>query len=315
MSQLRPAGLGPIVGHVTQEGARVWIRAGDPDDSGAILAKNRRTLGVIAVCEKGKRFTQGRVHYFRLHREYDRTGTFTLGFEAGITDAKPSAKLAPDTEYVVRVGTLAVDDPHPNEESLDSETLADRLPQPGVWLKDLQELRDEQSLATFRTAPAPAAGQGDLAFLLGSCRYPGLLWKAKHADKIFGPMLREAQGGDGRPPARFTLMVGDQIYADRMNRKIDLARADTFEEFQERSRAGMSSISRSTPTNPTSGCTGRETSAAISSTPSNGGDTRSSCSIRARSGTSRTSRESSPTIISWEGRRSRRPQSRASSSR
>jgi len=233
MSQLRPAGLGPIVGHVTHEGARVWIRAGDPDDEGASIARHRRTLGVAAICEKGKRFTRGRVHYFRLQREYDRTGTFTFGFETGLGDDEPSAKLTPDTEYQVRVGTLTVDDPDPDGESIGSELLAERLPKASVWVGDLGKLPDEQSLATFCTAPDPAAAPGDLAFLLGSCRYPGLLWKAKQADQIFGPMYDEAMGRDGRPPVRLALMVGDQIYADRMNR-LDFGRANTFEEFQER---------------------------------------------------------------------------------
>jgi len=234
MSKLRPAGLGPIVGHVTHDGARVWIRAGDPEDEGANIARSRRTLGVAAICEKGRRFTQGRVHYFRLEREYDRTGTFTFGYETGLGEEAPSARLLADTEYQVRVGTLTVDDPDPDGASIADEALAERIPDAGVWLDDLRALPEEQALATFRSAPDPAAAPGDFSFLLGSCRYPGLLWKVKHADKIFGPMLEEALGREGRPPVRLALMVGDQIYADRMNRKVDFGRADTFEEFQER---------------------------------------------------------------------------------
>ena len=34
--------------------------------------------------------------------------------------------------------------------------------------------------------------------------------------------------------ARFTMMCGDQIYADMLNKSIPLLRADTYEEFQER---------------------------------------------------------------------------------
>lgn len=77
-----------------------------------------------------------------------------------------------------------------------------------------------------------------LSFLLGSCRYPGLLWKRKEADRIFGPMLREAlhehMPEEQRRPVNFTLMVGDQIYADMFNRMIPIGLADTYEEFQER---------------------------------------------------------------------------------
>ena len=55
MSRLRPVGLGPIVGYVVHDGARIWIRAGDPDDAGADIARNRRTVGLAAIREKGKR--------------------------------------------------------------------------------------------------------------------------------------------------------------------------------------------------------------------------------------------------------------------
>ena len=254
MSRLRPAGLGPIVGHVTHDAARIWIRASDPEEKGAEIARHRRTLGVVAICEKGKRFAQGRVHYFRLQREYDRTGTFTFGYEVGLGEEVPSAKLSPDTEYQVRVGTLTVDDPDPDGASIEDEILAARLPAAGVWIDELKKLPEEQALATFRSAPDPAAPPpAKFAFLLGSCRYPGLLWKAKQADKIFGPMRAEALGRGGRDPVRLALMVGDQIYADRANRRIDFGRADTFAEFQERyltafGSRNMRALLRSLPT-------------------------------------------------------------------
>ncbi len=253
MSGLRPVGLGPIVGHVTHEAARIWIRAAGTDDVGARIAPNRRTVGVVAICESGKRFSQERVYYFRLHREYDRTGTFTFGFETGIGDNKPSPKLAPDTKYQVRVGTLTVDDANPEGESIESSVLASRLPKASVWIDELRSLPDEESLASFCTNPNPAANPGNMAFLLGSCRYPGLLWKWKQADQIFGPMLKEALGQSNRPSARFALMVGDQIYADMMNRNIDVSRANTFEEFQERYHTAFGSrnmrkLLRSLPT-------------------------------------------------------------------
>ena len=75
---------------------------------------------------------------------------------------------------------------------------------------------------------------GDLAFIVGSCRYPGLLWKAKRADAIFEPLLKEVTGDNGRSRAELVLMVGDQIYADMLNRHAPIGLADTFEEFQDR---------------------------------------------------------------------------------
>ena len=62
---------------------------------------------------------------------------------------------------------------------------------------------------------SPDSTPGDLAFLVGSCRCPGRFCKARQADKVFGPMLDEAQGRQGRSAARFVLMASDQICADK----------------------------------------------------------------------------------------------------
>ena len=237
LSRLRPAAVGPIVGHVTATSARIWIRGEDPADAGVNIARHRRTVGVIAIRKVGKKNAnkaESAAFYFRLQREFDRTGVFTFGVDADLGKDKTSPPLQPDTRYEVRVGTLTVDDPHPDAESIEAFELAHRLPPATVWLEDLDALPKEMALACFETDLPEASEQGNLSFLLGSCRYPGLLWRARHADKIFGPMLAEAEGPDGHAPVQFALMVGDQIYADKMGRKAELGRADTFEEFQER---------------------------------------------------------------------------------
>lgn len=244
MSSLRAPGLGPIVGHTTESSSRIWIRAEEAQDSGADIAPHRRTLGVIAIVRKGGRRPRSRrVHYFRLRREYDRTGTFTLGDEAGLADDSPSEPLQPDLEYEVRVGTLTVDDPNPNEDSIPSAELAERLPDPRVWWEELLALPPERSEAILKTFPSTAdTAKVPLSFIVGSCRYPGLLWQAKHSDAIFEPMHEEAQGNNGRRAAEFVLMVGDQIYADMLNRRFPIVRADTFEEFQERYHTAFGSL-------------------------------------------------------------------------
>ena len=76
MVSLREPGLGPIVGHTTDTTARIWVRASDPADDRAQLDENRRTIGVIGILEDGK---INFAWYFRLNREFDRTGTFVLG--------------------------------------------------------------------------------------------------------------------------------------------------------------------------------------------------------------------------------------------
>lgn len=143
MTSLRAPGLGPIVGHTTDTTCRVWIRAGDPGDASVSLDENRRTVGVIGFVSRGK---IGEAWYFRLNREYDRTGTFQLGSDRQLgwypddfaEQNKPepvrlpkgtvSAPLQPDTEYSIRVGTLTIDDPAPNAERTPDWMLRDRLP-------------------------------------------------------------------------------------------------------------------------------------------------------------------------------------------
>ena len=70
--------------------------------------------------------------------------------------------------------------------------------------------------------------------MFGSCHYPGLFWKKKLSDRIFSPMLEQLQRQRFGQHPRFSLMVGDQIYADMLNRHIPVGLADTYEEFQSR---------------------------------------------------------------------------------
>ncbi len=233
MSRLREPGLGPIVGHTTSTSCRLWIRGSDPADRGANLADTRRTLGVLAITQiGGKPVEKPLPYYFRLHRKYDRTGTFNLGEEKGLKDSKGSPKLKPDTQYQVKMGTLSIDDPYNNDENVSDELISDILPPASVWAEDLKRLSDENSSATFKTFPKDTGDK--VSFIVGSCRYPGLLWKAKEADRIFGPILSHLKKNDDDPTPNFTLMVGDQIYADMLNRYIPLGLANTFEEFQDR---------------------------------------------------------------------------------
>jgi len=243
MSKLRPPQLGPIIGHTTSNSATVWIR-GSAGNEGAQVDGSRRTIGVLAVIsEDGKKLRSPKVFYFRLRREYDRTGIFVLGRDKGIKPprATHAFSLKADTDYEIKVGTLHLDDPHPDSASVSQEELASRLPEASVWTKELEDLDDSMSLAQFKTFPESSEASEDISFILGSCRYPGLLWKKKHSDAIFGPLLEEAKGREGREPVKLALMVGDQIYADMFNRHIPIGLADTFEEFQERYHSAFGS--------------------------------------------------------------------------
>lgn len=252
MTSMRAPGLGPIVGHTSDTTCRIWIRAGDPADKKAELDKNRRTVGVIGFVE-GNPPKIGDVWYFRLHREFDRTGTFQLGSDRSLgwysDDFKDEGKAEPaplpkgvkseplkaDTEYVVRVGTLTLDDPAADDENVPSWVVRDRLPDISKIKHELLELDKAASEAKFRTFPQDGQPADKMSFILGSCRYPAWWeWTTKEADRIFEHVAEHFVASGQRDAARFVMMCGDQIYADTLNKDIPLLRADTYGEFQER---------------------------------------------------------------------------------
>ena len=232
MAKLRPPGMGPRVGDTTTSSCKVWIRAGSDADDGVSPDSEHRTVGVIAVLRSnGRKIRYRNPQYFRLRREYDRTGIIDLGRNT------PRLSLKPDTEYVAKVGYLLLDDPYDDDTGVETDELIKRLPHPKVWIKDLEALDPREAEVVFRTFPE--RGGTAISFMMGSCRYPGLLWKKRHSDRIFRPMaqLAKGKGGErGEPAARpnFTLMMGDQIYADKLNRHVPLGRAETYDEFRER---------------------------------------------------------------------------------
>ena len=234
MASLRLPGLGPIVGHTTATTSRIWIRASADTDEGDHPGASLRTIAVIGVArENGKELDPERTFYFRLRREFDRSGSINLGADTiNLGGDRADFRLKPDTEYAVRTGCLVLDDPIRDDTGLMSEALLKRLPPPTAWREDLLALDPCKSRAQFRTFPGDSGAPGKLSFLLGSCRYPGLLWKVRHSDRIFGPMADLTDADEECP--RFVLMVGDQIYADRFNRRVPLGRADSYKEFRER---------------------------------------------------------------------------------
>ncbi|MEE3215643.1 MAG: alkaline phosphatase D family protein [Pseudomonadota bacterium] len=255
MSGLRSPDIGPIVGHTTAHSCRLWVRGIAPSDDGVDLSASLRTVGLVAVvedngmpCRLAGSPPRAHAFYFRLHREFDRTGTFELGAEQGLGAKDGVAPLgqpdgvvplAPDTRYRVRVATLTLDDTTPDVESLSDSEIVARLPDIGGMSNLLASLEGAHCEAEFTTFPEQPSARLD--FLLGSCRYPGTLWKTKESDRIFGPMQQHLRPRGSRAAARFSLLVGDQIYADQYSRYLPIGRADTFAEFQERYRTAFGS--------------------------------------------------------------------------
>jgi len=246
MSSLRKPALGPIIGHTTDCSCRIWVAASGPDHCLEKESEDKRSIGVIGVMKQDDpgRLEPDQIYYFRLKREYGRTGSFHLGLDSGLFDdrgnARPKAvRLEPGRKYRVRLATLSLDDSFHNDYEVTDAELARRLPAPQVWASVLEEKPDAFVEAEFKTfPPLPADGRPNtkISFLLGSCRYPGILWKRKESDRIFGPMLRKH-----RDEIQFNLMVGDQIYADMFSRHIPIGLADTYHEFEERYRTAFGS--------------------------------------------------------------------------
>lgn len=209
-SALRTPVLGPIVGHTTDTTANIWIRGSDEDGN--------RTIGVAALFLSGV-YQPQHSKYFRLKREYDRTGVVIF------------VNLKPNSNYEVKTGTLILETLTPDE-VLDDKQIFDQLPPADGWLKQLEGLPEE---ATARFSTFSDTNQNKISFVFGSCRYPGLLWLKKKADKIFGSIFErivKPQAGNEVP--KFFLMVGDQIYADTLPKDLGFSVADTEEEFRER---------------------------------------------------------------------------------
>lgn len=209
-SMLHEPSLGPIVGHTTSSSARIWIRGLDGDESS-------RSIGVAALFKNG-RYVANTARYFRLRREFDRTG---------ITDFEG---LDANTEYTVRLGCTLVN--HHNDEEVDQDdAVFSKLPPVKAWVGDLRKLSAETSLARFSTFEHTV--ESGFSFLFGSCRYPGFIFDRKRSDRIFKSMTAECSK-EHADPARFVLMVGDQIYADLLGKAIPIGRAETPKEFHDR---------------------------------------------------------------------------------
>ena len=115
MSGLRPPSLGPLLGHTTATSCRLWIRAEDSGDHGAVKARDRRTIGMISLLKDNGKPDPNRTYYFRLWREYDRTGSFTLG-ETKSFEQEKDRPLEPNKAYRVRMAMLSLDDSFDEDE-------------------------------------------------------------------------------------------------------------------------------------------------------------------------------------------------------
>ena len=148
MAKLQAPGLGPIVGHTTRNTAGIWIRAGSDLDDGGESERNLCTVAAIRVTHRnGERLDPTPTFYFRLRRDFDRTGTIVLGTHT------PGFELEPGTHCIVKVGYLILDNAYDDEDELESEELLKRLPPSSAWADDLGALDPWHAEAPEDTTP------------------------------------------------------------------------------------------------------------------------------------------------------------------
>ena len=89
------------MGHTTDRSCRLWIQAPLSEVAKVESEEDRRTLGVLIVTTRAGApipANERPVFYFRLRREFDRTGTFVLGEERSLGERGEPYRLDPDTE-------------------------------------------------------------------------------------------------------------------------------------------------------------------------------------------------------------------------
>lgn len=181
-TQVAAFSVGPIVGHCDRTSVRIFGRA----DIATALPEGKAMLGRIqwrVLAPAGQPAQPwGAVLPFRLNRNFDGSGVVIL------------KDLQPGTEYEFRAGWVV------NEAADDGSLSWGGVP-----------------AGRFRTAPA--ADEAPVSLLFGSCCYRffdlGGRVSDDRADKTFKAMLAH-QVDYGA--VDFTLLAGDQIYADPLNR-------------------------------------------------------------------------------------------------
>jgi alkaline phosphatase D len=212
---LKPATVGPIVGHTTPTSCRIWMRGDVMIENGSA----RRCHGLVRYRRKGDPDWQPPL-LNKLEAHFDGTGVFVI-------DA-----LAPLTTYEYEAGWY-------HEEP--------DLALSGKAGLESCEWPPDATYAFTTAADDPAAPR---SVAIGSCRYllrlfGGALFDER-GDKIFESI--DASRND-RPLHAF-VMMGDQIYADDM---AFINQDATIDDFLSRYREaftqpGIRSLMRSVPT-------------------------------------------------------------------
>ncbi|MFJ2531947.1 MULTISPECIES: alkaline phosphatase D family protein [Pseudomonas] len=175
---LKPT-IGPIVGHVTTNHARIFMR-GDRHNNALVFSAIRYRASGAQQWSKG--------NFARLSELRDMSQVFALN------------NLSTDTEYEYQAGWFSPMSPVHTADSVAELPLQ--------WPREIYRLRTRSSKA-----------MQPRAYIVGSCRYlrmtAGIASLPQLGDRIFASINQVIEGI--QPPISAVLMTGDQIYVDDLN--------------------------------------------------------------------------------------------------
>ncbi|MBN6772943.1 alkaline phosphatase family protein [Pseudomonas granadensis] len=175
---LKPT-IGPIVGHVTTNHARVFLRGDRQNNSRVFAAVRCRPAGA-------QQWSKG--IFAHLSATRDMSHVFALN------------NLSTDTEYEYQAGWFSPMSPVHTPDSVAELPLQ--------WPREIYRLRTRSS--------KPMQPR---AYIVGSCRYlrmtAGIASLPQLGDRIFASINQVIEGIE--PPISAVLMTGDQIYVDDLN--------------------------------------------------------------------------------------------------
>ena len=177
--------IGPMIGHTTPTGFRLWGRGPGEKAAGVARVFNEETGELVSE------------HVFSFVEYFDFVGLVDVGIlENSTLGIEP---LQPGMRYRFEVGCV---------EGFFADELTTRLNQ-GETL-DWNDLSGDDHKGSVRTFPRQGTGGTETRFILGSCRDP----KGEAGELTFKSIDRQITNG-GEPRPDFILMTGDQIYIDR----------------------------------------------------------------------------------------------------
>ena len=200
---VRELSVGPILGHTTNNQAKIFGRA-----ELSINDQNqpRKTHGVIRFRAKGDSAFSNPI-YFKMNPNFDLTGVIVL------------TGLSENTEYEYQVGWFYSE--------IDTNNI------------EVKKSLNWNKCGSFYFKTASSDDSMSRSLVFGSCRYIlrlfGGMWWDDRGDKTFKSVLKQIENGKSVDQL---IMCGDQIYADDLN---IIGADDSLDEYNKRYQKAFTS--------------------------------------------------------------------------